>query len=180
MSAPRPIRQMRLCAYGNCTTRFNAPHGQPHPAAYCSSECHRLAKQAAAKPPKPRVQMPRTPQAKKRKPVSVASPEQRVKRNGSASIVSGETVGLHAAHLTSRALGGCDHPDCVVALTAEEHRRFDNPGPHERQLDLLPYLVGMHDELAHMLMHYRGDLPAMLERLTGCKWVAVESERRAA
>ena len=158
----------RECARPGCETRYD-DLGWQHPWSkrFCSAECAR-GKRAAIQT--------------KRKPVSVASKEQAAKRNAGVSIVSGASEGLHAAHVCSRAMGGCDAPECVVALTAEEHRRYDNPGPHERQLDLLPYLVAhqMHDELAHALMHYRCDLVALLERLTGSRWVPVERDREAA
>ncbi len=117
----------------------------------------------------------------KRRPVSPASTAQRAKRT--ASIVSGETRGLDPAHICPRSLGGCDHPDCVVPLTRAEHRAFDEADPRTgKRLDLLPYLVahGCHAELAHALEHYRCDLIALLERVTGEAWRPVVSVQSSA
>lgn len=160
-----------------CLTLFDTPHGGPWPARFCSQDCYSRPREV--KPPKPRPSMPRTTGKANRKPVAVASKEQAAKRNAGASIVSGETYGLDAAHLTPRPLGGCSDADCTIPLTRAEHAAFDRG-----ELDLLPYLVAhkMHLEIAHALEHYRCDLPALLERLTGCKWVPVEADdvRRAA
>ena len=159
---------MRPCARAGCPVRFDDFGQQPWPKAYCSAECHRLAR-----PPKPaerRVSMPRTAGTSKRKPIAVASREQAAKRNAGVSIVSGASEGLDAAHLTPRPLGGCDDPLCVVPLTRAEHRAFD-----AGELDILGALVPHYTaEIAHALEHYRGDLPALLERLTGAKWRPVE------
>lgn len=152
----------RLCAREGCDTRFDDLNWEnPWPRKYCSQEC--------ARGKRPTVQT-------RRKPVSVASKEQRAKRQAGVSIVSGESEGLDAAHLCPRGLGGCDDADCTVALTRAEHRSFD-----AGQLDLLPYLVPAHvDEIAHALHHYRGDVPALLERLTGRKWVPADERHAAA
>ncbi len=126
------------------------------------------AREAGLLPGAPLERKPTTP---KRRPISPASTAQRAKRT--ASIVSGETRGLDPAHICPRSLGGCDHPDCVVPLTRAEHRAFDEADPRTgKRLDLLPYLVahGCHAELAHALEHYRCDLPALLERVTGEAW----------
>jgi hypothetical protein len=132
------------------------------PKAYCSKVCSRKILSAGSSTP--------------RKPVSVASPEQRAKRIAGASIVSGETRGLDAAHLCSRGLGGCDDADCTVPLTHAEHVAFD-----DGKLDLLPYLVAHQclAEMAHALEHYRGDLPALLERLTGTTWAPADAPESA-
>lgn len=158
---PRTTRS-RLCARDGCPVRFDDLNWEnPWPRKYCSQEC--------ARGKRPTIQT-------RRKPVSVASREQRAKRQAGVSIVSGAREGLDAAHLCPRGLGGCDDADCTVSLTRAEHRAFD-----AGELDLLPYLVAhqMHDELAHALAHYRCDLVALLERLTGRKWVPAD-ERRAA
>jgi hypothetical protein len=158
----------RECARDGCSTRYDDLNwDQPWPKKFCSAECARG---------KGRATIPT-----KRKPISVASKEQAAKRNAGVSIVSGASEGLDAAHLCPRGLGGCDDPDCTIPLTRYEHTMFD-----KGKLDLLPYLVPGHvDEIAHALHHYRGDVPALLERLTGCKWqpvsgVPVEQEGREA
>jgi hypothetical protein len=130
----------------------------------------------------PRATLARKPTVPARHSVSVASREQVAKRNAGASIVSGRTMGLDAAHICPRALGGCDHPDCTVPLTRAEHRAFDTPNPRTgKRLDILPYLVaaGCHAELAHALEHYRCDLPALLERVTGEPWCPVDAVQAA-
>lgn len=150
----RTVRQRECIA---CTEIYPEPFPWRFdwPRGYCSKRCSRKIVSADV--------------ATARKPVSAASPEQRAKRVAGASIVSGATEHLDAAHLCSRSLGGCDDADCTVPLTRAEHRAFDGGG-----LDLLPYLVPDHvDEIAHALHHYRGDLPALLERLTGVKWAPV-------
>jgi hypothetical protein len=73
-------------------------------------------------------------------------------------------------------MGGCDDADCTVPLTRAEHRAFD-----AGELDLLPFLVPFHvAELAHALGHFRGDIIALLERLTGVRWIPVGDEREKA
>lgn len=158
----RTTRQ-RECTRQGCTVRYDDLNwNEPWPKKFCSAECARG---------KGRASIPT-----KRKPISAASKEQAAKRNAGVSVVSGASEGLDAAHLCPRGLGGCDDPDCTVPLTRYEHTMFDLG-----KLDLLPYLVPGHvDEIAHALRHYRGDLPALLERLTGCKWIAVEQGERAA
>lgn len=169
------VRQARECARDGCSHRYDPWDRQTGtPKRYCSVECWTDDKRSPE--PIKRTQMPRSPSSAKRKPIAVASKEQAAKRNAGVSIVSGATVGLDAAHLCSRALGGCEDALCVVPLTRAEHRSFDEGG-----LDLLPYLVPHHvDEIAHALRHYRGDLIALLERLTGEKWMPVEREAEAA
>jgi hypothetical protein len=66
-----------------------------------------------------------------------------------------------------RALGGCDHPDCVVPLCREHHRRYDLG-----QLALLPYLEPrFRAELQHGVGHL--GLLGLLRRATGCRWAPV-------
>jgi hypothetical protein len=152
----------RICA--RCDEEYSEPYPWPYPwpKMYCSASCHNRNTTSAPKAA--------------RKPVAAASKEQAAKRNGGASVVSGATRGLDAAHLTPRPLGGCEHKDCVVPLTREEHRAFD-----EGRLDLLPYLVAdnRHAEIAHALEHYRCDLPALLERLTGTTWYPSDQREAA-
>lgn len=175
MSAPvQPIVRHRECAREGCPVRYD-PHGRTEaaPQRYCSAACWRLDKLVATA--KPRAQLRQSATTRKPRPIAPASPAQRAKRAAGFSIVSGATEGLDAAHLTPRPLGGCADPACVIPLTRSEHRSFDR-----RELDVLPFLVAHQcvDELAHMLGHYRCDLIAMLERLTGCR--VILEERRAA
>lgn len=155
--SPQTMR-LRQCQREGCTNRYDDLYwSNPFPRAFCSMECYRTAKPRSA--------------GKERKPISVASKEQAAKRRAGASIVSGATRGLDAAHLVSRGLGGCDDELCTVPLTREEHRLFD-----AGTLDLLPFLVPRHaEEIAHALIHMRGDLPALLERLTGVRWAPVDA-----
>jgi hypothetical protein len=68
------------------------------------------------------------------------------------------------AHLVARRLGGCDSPDCVVALCRTHHRLFDTG-----RLALAPWLgPGCVWELRHALTHVK---PAELDAaLTGSGW----------
>jgi hypothetical protein len=169
VSAPvNPIVRMRQCA--GCPLSFATPHGGGWPAAYHSAACAQAAARARAPKASPRQPLVTRPSTAKRRPISVASTEQRAKRAAGSSIVSGATTGLDAAHLCPRGLGGCDDADCTVALTRAEHRAFD-----AGELDLLPYLVAhqCHAEIAHALGHYRCDLIALLERLTGDRWTSL-------
>jgi hypothetical protein len=53
------------------------------------------------------------------------------------------------AHLVPRRLGGCDSPDCVVALCRTHHRMFDTGA-----LALVPFLgPEVERELRHALTH---------------------------
>lgn len=114
-------------------------------------------------PLKRHTPLKRTSKPAKRRTISPASPEQRVKVRDAVSIVSAQGP-CDPAHLWPRGRGGCDHADCVVPLTREEHRAFD-----AGELDLLPYLqtypVGMRPEVAHALTHC--DLLALVHRLSG-------------
>lgn len=172
-------RRRRLCAGPDCDALYEVPEPWPHPwpRRFCSTDCHRRSKAAEAlgKPRRVVAPLRSSTTSTKRRPVAVASPEQRAKRAMGASIVSAATEGLDAAHLTPRPLGGCDDPACIVPLTRAEHRAFD-----AGQLDLLPHLVTHQcvTEMAHMLAHYQCDVIAMLERLTGCR--VVLEDRRAA
>ncbi len=160
--SPQTIR-LRECARQGCEERFDDFRwSNPWPKAFCSAGCYRRAR-----PPKVE---------RERGPISAASPDQARKRALGASIVSGATRGLASAHLCSRGMGGCDDPLCIVPLTHAEHEAFDRG-----DLDLLPHLVPRHaGEMAHALIHYRGDLPALLERLTGVAWAPVDRKERAA
>lgn len=110
---------------------------------------------------------------RRRQGISPASSRQRSKVKDRRCIVSGDTEDVDPAHLWPRALGGCDDPLCVVPLARRIHRAFD-----DRELDLLPALVagGYHLEIQHALGHANSNLIALLERLTGDRYVA---QRRA-
>jgi hypothetical protein len=109
----------------------------------------------------------------RRRPISEASPEQRAKTAGAVSIISA-TGPCDPAHLWPRGLGGCDSADCVVPLTREEHRAFD-----DGRLDLLPHLIaqGCWVELAHAVLAHQVDPIALVHRTTGERYVP---ERNAA
>lgn len=158
----RSIR-MRQCARDGCPNRYDDLNwDRPWAKKFCSAECARG---------KGRATIPT-----KRRPISAASKEQAAKRNAGVSIVSGASEGLDAAHLCPRGLGGCDDPLCVVPMTRAEHAAFDRG-----ELDILGALVPHYaEEIAHALMHYRGDVPALLERLTATKWRPVDGEEMAA
>lgn len=171
MSRPiAPIVQLRMCAAVDCDERFSHPHGGAWPNAFCSADCARRTARARRPAPRPRAELVTRAPKQRSRAVSPASPEQRAKRSSQASIVSGATKGLDPAHLCSRARGGCDDALCIVSLTRAEHRAFD-----AGELDLLPHLVkaGCVEEIAHAVHHYRGNLPALLARLTGQRWTPV-------
>jgi hypothetical protein len=84
-----------------------------------------------------------------------ASKEQRAKVRELACVVCGKDIfeqTIHPAHLTPRSKGGCDAAECVIALCAYDHRRFD-----DGELDLLSVLTASwpayRPEVAHMLEH---------------------------
>jgi len=84
-----------------------------------------------------------------RSPSLAASQAQREKVAGRACIVCGATTAIDPAHVIPRSLGGCDHPDCVVALCRLHHRAYDRG-----RLDLVPYLEpGFRREAAHAVIH---------------------------
>jgi hypothetical protein len=122
-------------------------------------------------PLKARTDSPFT--TKKRSGFTPASTAQRAKVRDRGSIVSGEGP-CDPCHLTSRQHGGCDHEDCVIPLTREEHRAFD-----DRRLDVLPFLIahGLWVELAHAVLVHHYDPVSLAERCTGERYVP---ERRAA
>lgn len=184
MSITKHCVQHRKCEF--CTHRYDPraeDREQGVPLRFCSHACH-VADSNARKPaPPPRAQLVTRKQPnKRRQAVSPASPAQRAKKAAGASIISGATEGLDPAHICPRDLGGCDHPDCVVALTRAEHEAFDHPDHRTgKRLDILPHLIAHNciDELCHALRHYRGDLIALLERVTGEKWAPLDDIRRA-
>ena len=106
----------------------------------------------------------RRPRAFKRKGgFTPASPTQRAKVQKQGCRVTAEHGGhVHPAHVTDRALGGCDDPRCVVGLRADLHRLYDMG-----EYDLLPHLT--FDEQAHAVEH-TGILGA-LQQTTGERYV---------
>lgn len=103
-----------------------------------------------------------------------ASTAQRAKIRELTSIVSAQGP-CDPAHLLSRALGGCDHEDCVIPLTRAEHRAYDLG-----KLDILPHLLASRctKELQHALGHTNGDLIGLLHRVTGVRWAPERRERQ--
>jgi hypothetical protein len=120
------------------------------------------------RPPKRRTQLARrTPLA--RTTVSPASEAQRAKVRGQRCLACGARP-IDPAHLVSRALGGCDEPDCVVPLCRRCHRAYDRGA-----LDLLPHLEPLcRAELAHALTHL--SLVALLQRVSAVRWTPVDSD----
>lgn len=92
-----------------------------------------------------------------------ASKAQREKVKERGSIISGQEP-CDPCHLWPRGRGGCDDPLCVIPLTRQEHRAFD-----EGKLDILPALHdhGCVAELQHALGHAGGNLIGLLQRVTG-------------
>ena len=90
-----------------------------------------------------------------------ASPAQRAKVAGRPCLVCRATARIDPAHVIPRSLGGCDEPDCVVALCRSCHRAYDSG-----ELDLLVHLEPEHRvELAHAVLHV--GLLGALRRITG-------------
>jgi hypothetical protein len=77
-----------------------------------------------------------------------ASAAQRRKVAGSGCAVCGRSP-VDPAHLVPQRLGGCPHPDCVIALCRTHHRLFDS-----RRMALAPYLGQRFEpEREHALLH---------------------------
>jgi hypothetical protein len=103
--------------------------------------------------------------------VSPASRAQRDKVRALGCLACG-TRPADPAHLVPRALGGCDHADCVVPPCRTHHRRYDRG-----ELDLLGALEPrFRRELAHGLVHV--GLVALLSRLSGTRWQPASPARR--
>jgi hypothetical protein len=100
-----------------------------------------------------------------RSPSLRASDAQRDKVAGQACIACGITTTVDPAHVIPRSLGGCDHPDCVVALCRLHHRAYDRG-----RLDLVPYLEPrFRREAAHAVAHV--GLAGALRRISnGSGW----------
>lgn len=171
----------RTCARPGCGRVFDDPgpgEHRPAPQGYCTAVCHaadrdavqaaRRAERAARVAPGGKVTI-----GGFRWPISPASSGQRAVVRLEACIVTGRRKGdgftVDPAHLCPRGRGGCDDPLCIVPLWRPVHRAFD-----DGRFDLLPYLVGhgLTDHVAHALGHYRGDLVALIERLTSSSWTA--------
>jgi hypothetical protein len=68
------------------------------------------------------------------------------------------------AHLVPQRLGGCELPECVIALCRTHHRLFDSA-----RLALTPYLGDEYArELAHALLHV--DAAELRVALDGGGW----------
>jgi hypothetical protein len=90
---------------------------------------------------------PRRRKALPRVAVTPASAAQRAKVAGRRCIVCGAATRIDPAHLVPRTRGGCDEPDCVVALCRTHHRAYDQAG-----LDLIAFLEpDWRREAAHVL-----------------------------
>lgn len=115
----------------------------------------------------------RSTKPRKRSRVSPASPAQREKCRDAVSIVSGQGP-CDPAHLWDRSVGGCDHADCVIPLTREEHRAYD-----EGNLDLSPYLIssGCLAEVQHALIHTKGSLLRLMVRVSGSQWAPTDEDK---
>lgn len=84
----------------------------------------------------------------KRTGFTPASREQREKAEteGQCRVTGARLVRPDAAHVISRAQGGCDDPLCVVPMSRAAHRRYDDGG-----IDILPFLTL--EEQAHAASH---------------------------
>jgi hypothetical protein len=127
-----------------------------------------------ARPPRRRELTRRTPLRRtalaRRADIAPASPAQRAKITGARCVVCGAVTRSDPAHLVPRALGGCDEPECVVALCRAHHRAYDRG-----ELDLLPHLEPRYRvEIAHAVMHL--GLIGALRRLTGRRTVGEQGQ----
>lgn len=101
----------------------------------------------------------------KRGPVSPASSAQRAKTKLMAVCVNCGQPATDPMHLWDRSLGGCDHPDCIVAGCRACHDLYD---AHELDLSPVLALPEFTAERVHMASH--ASFPACLRRLTGRPW----------
>ena len=116
----------------------------------------------AIKPgPPPVRRTPLKPSALERSGGLAASDAQRAKVRAQACFVCRAATRIDPAHVIPRSLGGCDEPDCVVALCRSCHRAYDRG-----ELDLLVHLEPeQRAELAHAVLHV--GLLGALRRITG-------------
>jgi hypothetical protein len=99
--------------------------------------------------------------ALQRSPSLAASEDQRQKVAARPCLVCNATTGIDPAHVIPRSLGGCDHPDCVVALCRLHHRAYDRG-----ELDLIAHLEPRYRrEAAHAVLHV--GLTGALRRISG-------------
>lgn len=120
----------------------------------------KAAENARAKPRKPlgRSSGPkRKAPAKRRAPISAASPAQREKVRDAVSIISGQGP-CDPAHIVSRAKGGCNDPLCVFRARIRCGRRSRSPWSYARCSSLVRATI---PELQHALA---------LERVTNRRW----------
>ncbi|HEX4306496.1 MAG TPA: HNH endonuclease [Solirubrobacterales bacterium] len=113
---------------------------------------------------------PTRPRAVTAIPRVAASPAQRRKVAELRCLVCGRTP-VDPAHLVPRRLGGCDSPECVVALCRTHHRMFDTGG-----LALAPYLgPELEGEIRHALGHVScAELEPALRRGWPAPWAGGE------
>ncbi len=109
-----------------------------------------------------RTAAPRRATAMRRGAGFAASVTQREKVAGQRCIVC-LTSPVDPAHLAPRAMGGCDHPACVICLCRRDHTAYD-----QGRLDLLPYFSGFRAEFQHALEHL--DPLRLLHVVTGVRW----------
>lgn len=95
--------------------------------------------------------------------VSPASQPQRAKTRD-ANCASCGRPGSDPAHLVPRSLGGCDHPDCVIALCRDCHRAFDDG---MLDLEALLALPTFSLERSHMAAHM--SFARCVQRLRGSR-----------
>lgn len=95
-----------------------------------------------------------------------------------ACIVTGRTkkagYAVDPAHLWPRGKGGCDDPLCVVPLWRPVHQLYD-----DGKFDLLPWIVahgGLHLHMAHALQHAGGDVVALINQVTCCRFEPVTGD----
>ena len=80
-----------------------------------------------------------------------------------------EPVVVDPAHITPRAIGGCDDELCVVPLTRFNHLCYDRG-----ELDILPHLTL--EEQAHAVSHM--GILAALKRTTGDEYITLDEAQR--
>jgi hypothetical protein len=92
-----------------------------------------------------------------------AAPAQREKVKAEPGCRFCRRTPVDPAHVVSRARGGCNDPECVIALCREHHRQYD-----EGWLDVLPLLSKA--EQAHAVSHV--GMVSALHQTTNVRWVA--------
>lgn len=170
----------RACARPGCAKLFvDRGSGSGVPRAYCSTECHHLHREPTKAAAPPRVELRRTEGAGQRRPrsISSASTAQREVVRVTSCIVTGRVkasgYAIDPAHLWPRGKGGCDSDLCVVPLWRPVHRAYD-----DGRFDLLPYVVahGLHAQMAHAMEHAGGDVVALINQVTSCRFEPVTGD----